>query len=373
MQRIEGEDPQIMIYRKEKEMNSRVEAILGQGIFVDGHNHMMMEIYQKRYAGEKAVFSNYYAPLAHAGRVKVIVTNVGGDNFGLTDNTDLLLIGTISIMDMLWQEAEESKDTMAICQNSQDIDAALAEGKVAVLLTLEGARPLEGRPHRPSLEILRSFYRQGLRGLQLVDNGRNRLCDGKGESRTRGGLTNFGVSVVQEMIRLGMIVDVAHIAEPGFWDVMEICEGSVIDSHSNAMAVCKHPRNLKDEQIKAIAKKGGVVGLTLNGAMTGGNPNGSGVDDLMKHVDHITDLVGVEHLGFGPDLIAPHPGPPTESPGWLEGVYYGVTVNKYVGGIKDLTGIPLITEALVNRGYNDDDIKKILGENLLRVYRQVIG
>jgi membrane dipeptidase len=334
---------------------------------------MMMEIYQRRYAGESAVFSNYYAPLAHAGQVNVILTNVGGDNFGLTDNTDLLLVGAISILDMLWQEAEESKDTMAICRNSGEIEAALAAGKVAVLLTLEGARPLEGRPHRPSLGILRSFYRQGLRALQLVDNGRNRLCDGKGESCTRGGLTKFGVSVVREMNRLGMIVDVAHISEPGFWDVMEICEGPVIDSHSNAMAVCEHPRNLKDEQIKAIAEKGGVVGLTLNGAMTGVSPNGPTLDDLIKHVDHIAELVGIEYVGFGPDLIAPHPGPPTESPGWLEGVYYGVTVNKYVGGIKDLTGIPLITEALVNKGYHDKDIKKVLGENLLRVYQQVIG
>jgi membrane dipeptidase len=354
-------------------MNRSAEEIHEQAVFVDGHNHMMMEIYQKRYAGERAVFSNYYAPLARAGGVNVMMTNVGGDNFGLTDNTDLLLQGAISIMDMLWQEAEESKDTMAICQHSREINAALAEGKVAVLLTMEGARPLEGRPHRPSGAILRSFYRQGLRGLQLVDNGRNRLCDGKGESRSRGGLTNFGVSVVQEMNRLGMIVDVAHIAEPGFWDVMDICDGPVIDSHSDAAAVCEHPRNLKDEQIKAIAQKGGVVGLTFNGAMTGDGPNGAGVDDLIKHVDHIAELIGVDHVGFGPDLIAPHPGPPTESPGWLEGVYYGATVNKYVGGFKDLTGIPFITEALVNKGYSDEDIKKVLGKNFLRVYRQVIG
>ena len=353
-------------------MNKHAKGVREKAIVVDGHNHMMMEIYQRRYSGEKAVFSNYYAPLARKSGVNIILTNVGGDNFGLTDNTDLLLVGTISIMDMLWEEAEESKDTMAICQSSQEIDTALADGKIAVLLTLEGGRPLEGRPHRLSLSVLRSFYRQGLRGLQLVDNGRNRLCDGKGEARTRGGLTNFGISVVKEMNRLGMIIDVAHIAEPGFWDVMEASESFVIDSHSNAKAVCDHPRNLTNEQIKAIAQKGGVVGLTLNSAMTKKDAAKPTIDDLLIHIDHIIGLVGADHVGIGPDLIAPHPGPPTESPGYLEGVYYGVTTNKYIGGIKDVTGIPLLIEALINRGYHQEDIKKILGGNFLRVFRQII-
>jgi membrane dipeptidase len=354
-------------------VTSQAKEIHEKSILVDGHNHMMMEIYQRRYAGEKAVFANYYAPLARAAGVKVILTNVGGDNFGLTDNTDLLLVGALSIMDMLWEEAEESKDALAICRSGQEIDAALAAGKIAVLLTLEGARPLEGRPHRPGPAILRNLYRLGLRGLQLVDNGRNRLCDGKGESRTRGGLSHFGVMVVKEMNRLGMLIDLAHIAEPGFWDVMETSEAPVIDSHSNAFAVCAHPRNLKDEQIKAIAEKGGVVGVTFNGAMTNKESESPTIADLARHVEHMVDLAGIDHVGIGADLIAPHPGPPTESPGWLEGVYYGVTVNKYVGGVKDLRGIPLLTEALLKKGYQEDDLKKILGGNLLRVYRQVIG
>ncbi len=354
-------------------MDKRAKEIHEQSVVVDGHNHMMMEIYQRRYAGEKAVFSNYYAPRVRAAGVKVILTNVGGDNFGLTDNTDLLLVGALSIIDMLWEEAEESKDTMDICRCGQEIDATLAQGKIAILITLEGGRPLEGRPHRPSPAILRNLYRLGLRALQLVDNGRNRLCDGKGESRTRGGLSHFGVMVVKEMNRLGIIIDVAHMAEPGFWDVMELSETPVVDSHSNAFAVCDHPRNLKDDQIKAIAQKGGVVGLTFNGAMTKSASEMPTVEDLVRHVEHIVELVGIDHVGMGPDLIAPHPGPPTESPGYLEGVYYGVTVNEYVGGIKDLKGIPILTEALIKKGYKEEDLKKIVGGNLLRVYRQVMG
>jgi membrane dipeptidase len=262
---------------------------------------------------------------------------------------------------------------MAVCRSSKEIDAALKEKKIAVLLTIEGGRPLETRPHRPSLSLLRIFYRLGLRAIQLVDNGRNRLCDGKGESRTRGGLTNFGVSVVKEMNRLGMLIDVAHINEQGFWDVIEISESPIIDSHSNAMAICDHPRNLKDEQIKAIAQKGGVIGLTCNSAMTSKENDYPTVEDLMKHLGHMIDIAGIDHVGLGPDLIEPHPGPPTESPGYLEGIQYVVRKSHYIEGVSDVSGMPLITEALLKRGYKDQDIRKILGENFLRVYKQVIG
>jgi membrane dipeptidase len=279
-------------------------------------------------------------------------------------------------MDMLWEEAEESSDTMTICLNSKDIDTALGEGKIALLLQMEGGRPLEGKPTLNTLVGLRTFYRQGLRVLQLVDNGRNRIGDGKGESRTKGGLTNFGISVVKEMNRLGMLIDVAHLSEPGFWDVIETSKDPIIDSHSNARAVCDHIRNLTDEQIKAIAKKGGVIGLSCFAALISQEPAKATMNDLMKHVDHIAGLVGIDHVGFGPDFngfekeviddIWAAPGS-----GWLEGVFYGPGPHR-MEGVDSITAFPLFTEALVKRGYSDEDIKKVLGENFLRVFRQVI-
>jgi membrane dipeptidase len=170
-----------------------------------------------------------------------------------------------------------------------------------------------------------------------------------------------------------MLIDVAHINEQGFWDVIEISESPIIDSHSNAMAICDHPRNLKDEQIKAIAQKGGVIGLTCNSAMTSKENDYPTVEDLMKHLGHMIDIAGIDHVGLGPDLIEPHPGPPTESPGYLEGIQYVVRKSHYIEGVSDVSGMPLITEALLKRGYKDQDIRKILGENFLRVYKQVIG
>jgi len=278
-------------------------------------------------------------------------------------------------MDMLWEEAEESKDSIRICLSSRDIDAALTEGKIAIVLTMEGGRPLEGKSNLETLVGLRSFYRQGLRGIQLVDNGRNRLGDGKSEARTRGGLTNFGISVVKEANHLGMIVDVAHLTEPGFWDVIENSQDPIIDSHSNARAVCDHPRNHTDEQIKAIAQKGGVIGLSTNAAMTSKEIDKPTVDDLIKHLDYIAGLVGIDHVGLGPDHLEfeMEINLWTPAPGWLEGVFYGITDTYYIQDFNNITGFPLFTEALLNRGYSNEEIKKVLGGNWLRVYGQVIG
>ena len=356
-------------------MNQKVGEILEKAIVVDGHNHMMMEICKRRNGGEMAVFLNYHAPLYRKAGIKVIMTQVGGDNTSLADDTDLLTWGSISTLDMLWQEAEEGKGVMAVCRNTKEIEEAITGGKIAVLLTMEGARPLEGKPHHQTLAGLRNFYRQGLRGLQLVDNGRNRLCDGKGEIRTGGRLTNFGVTVVKEMNRLGMIIDLAHISEPGFWDVLEISKDPVIDSHSNSFTVCDHLRNLTDEQIKALSKKGGMIGLSCNSAMTSKNNNKPTVQDLVKHVEYIANLVGIDYVGLGPDIIEPHNFQTKQ--GWLEGVFYVVRESHSVENVNGPEEMPrlleLFVEALIDHGFKDAEMEKVLGKNWLRIYQKVIG
>jgi len=356
-------------------MSDRAKELHEQAVVVDGHNHIMMELSKRRNRGDKGVFSNYYAPLILKGGVNVLMTNVGGDNTCLTNDSDLMLWGSLWVMDMLREEAEESRDILTICLNCKDMDAALAQGKIAVFLTMEGGRPLEGKPNLDNLVGLRTFYRFGLRALQLVDNGRNRIGDGKGETRTRGGLTNFGICVVKEMNRLGMIIDVAHLTEPGFWDVIEASEDPIIDSHSNARRVCDHPRNLTDEQIKAIAKGGGVIGLSSHVSLISKETDKPTIDDLIKHVDHIVGLVGIDHIGLGPDHteFEMEINQWSPAPGWLEGVFYGVRDTYFIEGLNNVTEFPQYTEALVKRGYPDEDIKKILGQNFLRVYRQVIG
>ena len=358
-------------------MENRVKELHNQAIVVDAHNHIMIELAHERNRGKKAVFSNYYAPLIRKGGVNVIMMVVGGDSPSLTDRSDLFWWGAIRVMDMLLQEAEESSDTLAICLNSKDIDDALDAGKIAVLMTLEGGRPLTGKLNMDSLAVLRSFYRQGLRQMQLVDMGRNRLGDGHLEVRTGSRLTRFGIDVVKECNRLGMIIDVAHLNDPGFWDVIETSEDPIVDSHSCVLSLCDNVRNLSDERIKAMAENGGVIGLSFMRRYVSDKADAPTVDDLVRHIDYIAELVGIDHVGLGPDhwegkLWTDAGWDPV--PGYMEGLYVGISEGSaFVEGLEDITKFPVVTEALVKRGYSDEDVKKVLGGNFLRTYKRVLG
>ena len=362
-------------------MEDKAKELHKQAIVVDAHNHIMIELAYQRNRGKRAVFSDYYAPRIRKGGVNVIMMVVGGDSTSLTDRSDLFWWGSIRVMDMLLLEAEESSDTLAICLNSKDIDDALDAGKIAVLMALEGGRPLTGKLNMDSLAVLRSFYRQGLRQMQLVDMGRNRLGDGHLEVRTGSRLTRFGLDVIKECNRLGIVVDVAHLNDAGFWDVIETTEDPIIDSHSGVRAVSGLPRTITDERIKAMAQNGGVLALSCYDKHVDFAKVEAGIrptlDDLIRHIDHVAELVGIDHVGLGPDhwegkLWTDLGWDP--APGYFEGLYIGISEGSaFVEGLKDITEFPLLTEALVKHGYSDEEIRKVLGENLLRVYKQVLG
>jgi len=155
--------------------------------------------------------------------------------------------------------------------------------------------------------------------------------------------------VVQEMNRLGMIIDVSHLSESGFWDVMELSGAPVIASHSNCSAVWNHPRNLTDRQIKAIAEQQGVVGVNLVPQFVG--PQGACAAALSEHIDHICELVGDEYVGFGTDFDG---------------------TEELICGIKDVTDFPVLVALLRDRGYGDDSVARICGRNCLRVLGSVL-
>jgi membrane dipeptidase len=351
------------------------EALHERAIVVDGHNHIQIELRKKRYMGQKAVFSREWAPLIRQGGVNVLVLVVGGDSTSLTAGSDLMLWGTLENLDMMWLEAEESCDAITICQTAADIDKALGEDKIALILALEGGRPLEGKPTLDTLNPLRNFYRLGVRHVQLVDCGRNRLGDTVGNDQPQGGLTPFGIGVVLECNRLGVVIDVAHLNDRGCWDVIETTEDPIVDSHSGARAVSDHPRMLTDDRIKAMAQNGGVIGLSCYDTHVNAAKVGQGIrptlDDLLRHVDHIADVAGIDHVGIGPDHFLDHSFNP--APGWMEGIYIGLRDHYHVEGLEDITQFPMLTDALVNHGYSDDQVYKILGRNLLRVYREVLS
>ncbi|MFZ5899655.1 MAG: dipeptidase [Bacillota bacterium] len=229
--------------------------------------------------------------------------------------------------------------------SASDVLKALAENKVACLLTVEGGEALEG-----SLVNLRILHRLGVRALTLTWNGRNEIGDGVGEGSHSAGLSSFGRQVVAEMNRLGMIIDVSHLAEAGFWDVVHNSAKPFMASHSNSRQLCDHPRNLSDEQVRAIANAGGVIGLTFVPDFV--DQNKPCLERLLDHVDHLIKVGGEDCLGLGSDFDG------------FEGA---------LDGLEDVSRLKFFTEGLFRRGYKTAVVEKILGGNFMRLIKDTLG
>lgn len=176
-----------------------------------------------------------------------------------------------------------------------DILRNKAQGLHSAVLSLEGGEALEGE-----LSALEIYHRLGVRAVTLTWNHRNALADGAAENATGGGLTRFGRDAVREMERLGMLVDISHISDAGFWDVERLAQKPFIASHSNARAICPHPRNLTDDMLRAIAAKGGVAGLNFYPTFLRENGR-AGMEDILRHAAHMLDVMGEDHIGLGSD------------------------------------------------------------------------
>lgn len=225
-----------------------------------------------------------------------------------------------------------------------DLQDCVLKGRKGAILFVEGAHALE-----ESLVQLRTWYRLGVRGMTLTWNHGNAVADGSGEPNP-GGVTAFGRQVVAEMNRLGMIIDVSHLADPGFWDIMELSQAPVIASHSNSRQICNHPRNLTDEQIKALIAKDGVMGLTFVDFFTIEEKRKVWIDDILRHLDHVCALGGVDHVAFGSDFDG---------------------ISQTYGDLTCAGDYPLLLEALLKR-YKEEEVMKFVQGNWLRVFGNVL-
>ncbi len=241
-------------------------------------------------------------------------------------------------------QANSSEICIARC--ASDIREAKRQGKLAAVLAIENSEAVER-----SLNILRALHVLGIRSIGLTHNPNTWASTGIDESALGGGLTKFGVALVKEMNRLGMLVDVSHISERGFWDVLEVSERPVIASHSNCQTLCRHPRNLSNEQLRGLAANGGVVGITFVPGFIAldGWKKPFPFAQLINHFAYAIDIAGIEHVGIGSDF---------DGGGEL---------------LKDATEFPRISEELSVRGYSDEDIQKVLGANHLRVFEAACG
>jgi membrane dipeptidase len=252
----------------------------------------------------------------------------------------------LKMYDLMQQSIARYPDKLTMATNTRQIKAAHKAGKIALIPVIENGLALEG-----SLVNLRILYQLGFREIGLVHTGRNELGNGNSEKRPAvGGLSNFGVAVVKEMNRLGMLVDVSHLNEDGFWDVMDECDAPFIASHSNARELCDHNRNLWDEQICALAAVGGVMGMNFCPPFVDNDRSKASLKRIADHVCHIANLVGTEFVGIGSD-------------------YDGI--GSTPKGLSNYNSFPRLVAELQKRGFTDDDLTGILGGNFLRVFKKV--
>jgi membrane dipeptidase len=303
---------------------------------------------------------------------------------------------TLDLIDSVYQQAARHPDRMMMAFNVADIERARKEHKLAALMGIEGGHSIENDMH-----LLDDFYRLGVRYMTLTWSNTNEWADSSGDIHDpklehHNGLTDFGKQVVLEMNRLGMMVDISHVADKTFWDAIASTKAPVIASHSSARALVNHPRNMTDEMLRAVAKNGGVVQVNfysgfddarymeasevqkkerdaaIEAALAKKRAAGEKVtfededrvqtewmakiprppfSSLIDHIDHIAKVAGIDHVGLGSDF---------------DGVS-GATP----AGMNSAADLPKITQALLDRGYSADDIRQILGGNLLRVFGEV--
>ena len=258
----------------------------------------------------------------------------------------------IQMLDAFQMELDANQDTIALATNYDDITNILQSKKIAAIISVEGGEPLEGE-----ISSLRTCYRLGVRSLTLTHFPRNELGDGSG-SDSKSHLTEFGREVVTEMNRLGMLVDISHLNETGFWDVIELSKDPVLATHSNCKSICSHHRNLTDDQISALSDKGGVINLSFCASFIKEGTSFEApeaikkvsIDDWLDHLDHAVNLVGTNHVGVGSDFDGGCGFP----------------------GLDDITKFPDLTRGMLSRGYPESDIEKILGLNNMRVFKKVL-
>jgi membrane dipeptidase len=255
-------------------------------------------------------------------------------------------VRALQMMQIYREDIRRHPETFGLIENQADL-AAFRRGEKPLfgIFSMEGASPLCG-----DLKMLEVFYRQGLRAIGLTWNHRNELADGLGVGSNYG-LTPFGRDVVKRMNELGMVVDLAHINEAGFWEALELSTDPVIVSHANAKALRAHRRNMSDAQLDALAANGGFVGICFAGSFLNEDPKAASLDDVLRHIDYICERIGPDYIAFGSDY---------------DGI---VDVPK---GLEDVSRFPVIFEQLRARGYAEADLEKMAWGNVARVYGQVL-
>lgn len=371
---------------RDEKLYERALKLHRQSTVIDGHNDITSPMTDKDYdLGSSGSTSSKY----HTDIARMKGGGVSAQFFSIYVGNDYVKKGkatsrAMDLIDVVYRDAERYPNDLMMAYSTADIVRAKRENKIAALMGIENGAAIDN-----SLKTLRDFYRLGIRYMTLTHNFNNDWADSGRDEPRHNGLTEFGKEVVREMNRLGMLVDVSHVSDKTMSDVLDVTKAPVIASHSSARALANHPRNIPDDLLKRIAQNGGVVMVNFYPVfidqkvydadkarseklkpqydairqqfkdnptrieeeidkLDAANPlPETPLSVLIDHIDHIAKVAGMNHVGLGSD-------------------FDGVPVLPQ--GMKDVSQLPNITYELMRRGYKDDDIKKILGGNLLRAF-----
>jgi len=319
----------------------------------DGHSDILTDVAIKRLNGEKNVFRNHHLERLKKGEVNGSIFVVWVDP-PYTDEDPtwrmLEILGTLS------EEIKDMKGYAEIAHNYEEMKRIQDQGKFSIILGIEGMSGLRG-----NTSLITMLYEFGIRHGMLTWNEENEFATGSNGNPERG-ITQLGIKALHKMEELGMIIDVSHGNEKTFWNICNHTRKPFIASHSNVYNLCQSKRNLKDDQIKAIAERNGVIGMnSWPDFIDKENPT---VERLADHIDYIVNLAGIDYVGFGFDFCDFLSGDTTNS--------FQESETTMAKGIEDASKIPQLIKILSHRGYGQEQIEKITHKNFERVIKEIL-
>jgi membrane dipeptidase len=328
---------------------ARARALHRQHPLVDGHNDYPWALREKDAALSLDTFDlSRPQPALHTDIPRLRLGGVGMQFWSVYVPATLAgpaaAAATFEQIALVHRMMRRWPDTFELARTVADAQRIFATGKIASMIGMEGGHSIDG-----SLDVLRKAYAEGARYLTLTHSANLSWADSSAGPPALGGLSTFGEEVVREMNRLGMLVDLSHTSPSTMEDALRVSAAPVIFSHSSARGVTDHPRNVPDAILRELPKNGGVVMVAFVPAFVSADAGAATLSHVADHIDHIRKVAGIDHIGIGAD-------------------FDGITA--VVRGLENVSTYPALTAELLRRGYSDEDVRKIIGGNVLRAWRQ---